>query len=79
MKPQTTEQMPKKKSVCNKGRYEQNKEEVSKNRHERYRIMHKKNSNIKVSTGTFTLFVDQVVFWLSNRIINNVMIGKQKM
>ena len=53
MEPQTTEQMPKKKSVYNKERYEQNKEEiVLKYRRERYRTIHKKDLNMKrVSTG----------------------------
>jgi hypothetical protein len=52
------EQMPKKKNVHNKERYDQNKEEMSKYRHERYRTIHKKDLNIKVSTGTFTLYFD---------------------
>ena len=34
---------------------EQNKEEILKYRRERYRTIHKKDLNIKVSTGTFTL------------------------
>ena len=36
MEPQTTEQMPKKKSVYNKEQYEQNKEEILKYRRERF-------------------------------------------
>ena len=43
MEPQTTEQMPKKKSVYNKERYAQNKEEILKYRRERYRTIQKKN------------------------------------
>ena len=58
MEPQALEQMPKKKSVYNKERYEQNKEEILKYRRERYRTIHKKDINIKVSTGTFTLYFD---------------------
>jgi len=37
-------------------RYEQNKEEILKYWRERYRTIHKKDLNIKVSTGTFTLY-----------------------
>ena len=58
METQTTEQMPRKKNVYNKERYEQNKEEILKYRRERYRTIHKKDLNIKVSTGTFTLYFD---------------------
>jgi hypothetical protein len=50
------EQMPKKKSVHHKERYEQNKEEILKYRCERYRTMHKEDLNIKVSTGTLPYF-----------------------
>ena len=39
-------------------RYEQNKAEILKYRRERYRTIHKKDLNIKVSTGTFTLYFD---------------------
>ncbi len=48
----------KKKSVYNKERYEQNKEEILRYRRERYRTIHKKDLNIKVTTGTFTLYFD---------------------
>jgi uncharacterized ion transporter superfamily protein YfcC len=41
-----------------KERYEQNKEEILKYRRERYRTIHTKHLNIKVSTGTFTLYFD---------------------
>ena len=58
MEPQTTEQMPRKKNVYNKERYEQNKAETLKYRRERYRTTHKKDLNIQVSTGTFTLYFD---------------------
>ena len=58
MEPPTMEQMPKKKSVYNKERYEQKKEVISKYRRERYRTLHKKDLSIKVSTGTFTLYFD---------------------
>ena len=58
MEPQATEQMPKTKSVYNKEQYEQIKEEILKYRRERYGIRDKKDSNIKVSTGTFTLYFD---------------------
>jgi len=51
MEPQTMEQMPRKKGVYNKERYEQNKEEILKYRHERHRTVHKEDLNIKVSTG----------------------------
>jgi len=43
MEPQTMEQMPEKKRVHNKERYEQNKEEILKYRRERYRTIHKKD------------------------------------
>ena len=77
MESQTMDQMPKKKSVYNKERYEQNKEEILKYRRERYRTIHKKDLNIKVSTGTFTLYFDWFFFCLYN-IIMYVIIGKQK-
>ena len=48
----------KKKSVYNKERYEQNKEEILKHRRKRYRTIHKKDLNIKVSKGTFNLYFD---------------------
>ena len=38
MGPQTTEQIPKKKSVYNKKRYEQNKAEILKYQRERHRF-----------------------------------------
>jgi hypothetical protein len=71
------EQMPKKQSVYNKERYEQNREEISKYRRERYRTMHKKDLNIKVRTGTFTLI--KFCFCLYNKImyVMYVIIGKQ--
>ena len=50
MEPQTTEQLPRKKSLYNKERYEQNKEEILKYRRERYRTIHQKDLNIKVSS-----------------------------
>ena len=50
--------MPKKKSVYNKERYEEIEEEILKYRRERSRTIHKKDLNIKVSTGTFTLYFD---------------------
>jgi len=49
-------QMPKKKSVYNKEGYEQNRKEILTYRRERYRTIHKKDLNMKVSTGTFTLY-----------------------
>ena len=58
MEAQTIEKMPKKKSVCNKERTNKIKEEISKYRRERYRTIHKKDFNIKLSTGTFTLNFD---------------------
>ena len=58
METQTMEQMPKMKSVYNLERYEQNKEEILKYRRERYRTIQKKDLNLKVSTGTFTLYFD---------------------
>ena len=58
METQTTEQLPRKKNVCNKERYEQNKEEILKYRRERYRTINKKDLTIEVSTGTFTLYFD---------------------
>ena len=38
METQTTEQLPRKKNVYNKERYEQNKEEILKYRRERHRF-----------------------------------------
>ena len=58
MEPQTMEQMPKKKSIHNKERYENNKAEMFKYRRWRYKTIQKKDLNIKVSTGTFTLYFD---------------------
>jgi len=59
MEPQTMEQLPKKKSAYDKERYGQKKEEIIlKYRRERYRTIHEKDLNIKVSTGTFTLYFD---------------------
>jgi hypothetical protein len=55
METQTTEQMPRKKSVYREERNEQNKEEILKYRRERYRTIHKKDLNIKVGTGAFSL------------------------
>jgi hypothetical protein len=47
MEPQPMGQMPKKKSVYKKERYEQNKAEMSKDRREGYRTIHKKDLNIR--------------------------------
>ena len=58
MESQTTKQMPRNKNVYNKERYEQNKEEIFKYRRGRYGTIHKKDLNVKVSTGTFTLCLD---------------------
>ena len=58
METQTTEQLPREKNVYNRERYEQNKEEILKYRRERYRTTHKKDFNVKLSTGTFTLYFD---------------------
>jgi hypothetical protein len=52
------EQIPKNKIMCNKERYEQNKEEILKYRRERYWTINKKDLNIKVITGAFTLYFD---------------------
>ncbi len=52
------EQMPQRKSVYNKERYEQNEAEILKYRRERYRTINKKDLTIEVSTGTFTLYFD---------------------
>ena len=48
------------KSFCSsKERYEKNKEEILKNRREKYRTQHNKDlENIKVCKGTFTLYFD---------------------
>ena len=70
------EQMPKKKCVYNKERYEQNKAETFKYQRERYRTKHKKDLNIKVSTGTFTLYFDLILLCLCN-IVMHVIIEKQ--
>jgi len=48
-----------------------------KYRRERYRTKHKKDLNIKVSTGTFTLYFDWF-FFCSCNIITYVIVGKQK-
>ena len=60
MEPQTMEQRPKKKSVYNKERCEQNKDEILKYRRERHWTIQKKDLNIKVSTGILTLYFDYV-------------------
>ena len=50
------EQKPKK-SNYNRERYEKNKEEILKNRREKYRKQtNKELKDIKVSKGTFTLY-----------------------
>ena len=52
------EQKPKK-SFYNKERYERNKEEILKNRREKYRTQHNKDlENIRVCKGTFALYFD---------------------
>jgi hypothetical protein len=57
MQTQATVQ-PNKKNVYNKELYEQNKEEILKYPRERYMTRHKKDLNISVITGTFTLYFD---------------------
>ena len=53
------EQKPGKKSVYNKERYGQNKEEILKYGREKYREQHNKDVvNIKVCKGTSTLYFD---------------------
>ena len=52
----------KKKSVYNKEGYEQNRKEILTYRRERYRTIHKKDLNMKVSTGTFTTYFDLFIF-----------------
>ena len=48
-----------KKSFYDKERYEKNKDEILKNRREKYRTQHNKDlENIKVCKGTFTLYFD---------------------
>ena len=48
-----------KKSFYNKERYEKNKDEILKNRREKYRTQHNKDLvNIKVFKGSFTLYFD---------------------
>jgi len=53
------EQHKPKKSFNDKERYEKNKDEILKNRREKYRTQHNKDlEKIKVCTGTFTLYFD---------------------
>ena len=53
------EQKKPKKSFYNKERYEKNKDEILKNRREKYRTKHNKELMfIKVCKGTFTLYFD---------------------
>ena len=67
------EQKPKK-SFYHKERYERNKEEILKNRHEKYRTQQNKDlENIKVCKGTFTQ-----IFFLYVLYIMYVLIGKEK-
>jgi hypothetical protein len=48
-----------KKSFNNKERYEKNKDEILKNRREKYRTQYNKDLvNIKVCKGSFTLYFD---------------------
>ena len=48
-----------KKSFYDKERYEKNKDEILKNRREKYRTQHNKDLvNIKECKGTFTLYFD---------------------
>ena len=47
------------KSFYNKERYEKNKDEIGKNRREKYRMQHNKDLvNIKVCKSLFTLYLD---------------------
>jgi hypothetical protein len=53
------EQNKPKKSFYKKERYEKNKDEILKNRREKYRTQHNEDLvNIKVCKGTFTLYFD---------------------
>ncbi len=48
-----------KKIFYNKERYEKNKDEILKNRREKYRTQHNEDLvNIKVCKGSFTLYFD---------------------
>jgi hypothetical protein len=60
MEPQTTEHIPKKKSVYNKERYEPGTEEILKYRSERHKTIHEKDFSlkIKVSQGILILYFD---------------------
>ena len=74
------EQEKPKKSNDNRERYEKNKDEIFKNRREKYRKQtNKELINIKVSKGSFTLYFNQNFFSAYN--IYNVcvkLIGKEK-
>jgi hypothetical protein len=71
MESQTTEQTPRKKNVYKKERYEQKKEEILKDRREGYRTIHKKDLNMKESTGTFTISIELFLYYLIVKMDEN--------
>ena len=62
MESQTTEQTTRKKSVYNKELYEQNKEEILTYRRERYRIIHKKDLNIRVQGLLLCISIELLLY-----------------
>ena len=71
------EQEKPKKSNYNRERYEKNKDEILKNRREKYRKQtNKELIDIKVSKGTFTLYFNQNFFSAYN--IYNVCVNRQR-
>ncbi len=65
-------------SAYNKERYEQNKEDILKYRSERYRLLHGKESIIKVSKWTLTLYFGEIFVLPWYIYIMYVVIGKEK-
>ena len=66
-----------KKSFYNKERYEKNKDEILKNRREKYRTQQNEDlENIKVGKGTFTLYFNKKFFPVYN--IYNVCVNRQR-
>jgi len=52
------EQNKPKKSFYSRERYEKNKDEILKNRREKYRTEHNREERIKVMRGSFRLYFD---------------------
>ena len=61
---------PKKKSVYNRNNTNKIRKRYFNISVERYRMIHKKDLNIKVSTGTFTFYFDFFLFMKDKNVCN---------